>query len=658
MASLLKPAKGYALVSVMLMTFMASVVVVGSLKDSYIQERLVGNFAKKVHARLTAELGVTNAREVVEEIIKDAPYQTMEQFVESLANKKEQLSGSGKITDSSYAADYTIDGDIITIKTAGSQYEGKDTLTAVFKFVPGTKVALQSPFATGLTGCDGVALGGSGAADSYNSKNGAYGATYIDEFGVSQVNTGDSVTVRTVSEVGRITIKGGADIKGDVIATSSVIFGGSASISGDLSTNGFVDITSAASYIGGKIEAFQYVDIKNTIVGGGIQANGTVTLSETKVGGDVISGSDVDITGEYVNGGVYAEGDMYLRNMNVLFAASGLTYGAQTYGDYYQSGGTVKGGVRALGNVNMPNWGTIIDSDDLRYGGVGYSREYATYALPPYKTSPDLIGLDNQEPLEQIPFDDGVDSGSDDEVICDPLDIATHIESVNSAAENPPSLFVSGSGSGDIYELGALQAKFLRDANSGSRSEATTISSTSASFLNEYREVLMFNDVEIKGHLRVADNSDVVVFVKGNFSMGGQSSLTIPDGSTLTFIIKGTFDVGAGGQVYTPDTGLNDDGVPIFSIYSDFDGDGISISGGTENIYAAVYAPYTNVSITSSSDFLGSILGKTVSVTGSGAFHYDAYLGEAIVGPDPNKSVAGKFQFLGFQFLGYQDSGG
>jgi hypothetical protein len=180
---------------------MASVVVVGSLKDSYIQERLVGNFAKKVHARLTAELGVTNAREVVEEIIKDAPFQTMEQFVETLANKKEQLSGSGKISDSSYAADYTIDGDIITIKTAGSQYEGKDTLTAVFKFVPGTKVALQSPFATGLTGCDGVALGGSGAADSYNSKFGAYGDTYVDEFGVSQVNTGESVTVRTVQRL-------------------------------------------------------------------------------------------------------------------------------------------------------------------------------------------------------------------------------------------------------------------------------------------------------------------------------------------------------------------------------------------------------------------------------------------------------------------------
>ncbi|AIY64755.1 DUF7305 domain-containing protein [Pseudoalteromonas piratica] len=645
------PNKGFAILSVMLLVMMASVLVAGSLKDNFIQERLSGNFHKKMNSRHTAEMGVLSIREEVENMISANPYMELDDFVEAIAANPEMMSDTGLTDHSKYSSEIaSVSGDIFTFKTQGSQFEGRDTLSAVFKFVPGNLVTYPSPFATGLTGCDGVVLGGSGEADSYNSADGAYGGT----------NVGDAVTVSTVSDIGVITIKGGADIQGDVKATSNVIFGGSASISGNLSTNGYVDITSASSFIGGNISALDYVDIKNTIVGGTIQSNSYITLSQVVVGGDVISSpvvgsssdpSNVSITGETIYGGVFSKGNVFLNNTIIDFDTSDLSFGVQTYGNYIQTYGRVDGGVRVIGDVSLPKWGTTISGDNLLYAGTGSFIEHTNFGLGIYhETEANLLALfDVIEPLEEIPFDDGSGAG---DVQCDPLNIDSQMSDINDDYVSNGDLFVSGSGSGDVFVIGETSAEFTRDQNSTSQGSVASLESVKATFLSLERDVIMVDSVAVKGHIKIADNSDVVWFIKGDFEMGGQSTLTIPDGSSLMIIIQGSFTVGAGGEVYTPDVGLTDpDKLPVLSIFSDYVGDGIAIQGGSEDIYAAVYAPKTDVTVTSSADFMGAILGKTVSVTGSGAFHYDAYLGESVVGPDPNNSSEGKFQFLGFQYL-------
>ncbi len=642
---------GFALLSVMMLVMMASVLVMGSLKDNFIQERLTGNFHKKLNSRNTAELGVLNIREEVENMIKANPYMELDDFVEALAANTDMMSDTGLSDHSKYNSELTsVSGDVFTFKTQGSQFEGRDTLSAVFKFVPGNLVNYPSPFATGLTGCDGVVLGGSGEADSYNSKDGAYGGD----------NIGDAVTVSTVSDIGVITIKGGADIQGDVKATSNVIFGGSASISGNLSTNGFVDITSASSFIGGDVTALDYVDVKNTIIGGSIQSNSYITLSQVVVGGDVISSpvagspsdpSNIDITGETIYGGVYSKGNVFLNNAIIDYETSNLSFGVQTFGNFIQTYGRVDGGVRVVGDVSLPKWGTTISNDDLLYAGTGSFIEHTDFGLGDYHdTEENIIALfDEIEPLEEIPFDDG---GEDSEVQCDPLNIDSQMSDINQDYVSNGDLFVSGSGSGDVFVIGETSAEFSVDRNSTSQGSVASLESVRATFLSLERNVIMVDNVSVKGHIKIADNSHVVWFIKGDFEMGGQSTLTIPDGSSLMIIIQGTFEVGGGGEIYTPDVGLtNPDKLPVLSIFSDYVGDGIAIQGGTEDIYAAVYAPKTDVTVTSSADFMGAILGKTVSITGSGAFHYDTYLGESVVGPDPDVSSTGKFQFLGFQYL-------
>lgn len=645
------PNNGFAILSVMLLVMMASVLVAGSLKDNFIQERLAGNFHKKMNSRHTAELGVINIREEVENMINANPFMDLDDFIETVTANKEMLSNVGLVDSSKYSSELaSVSGDTFTFKTQGSQFEGRDTLSAVFKFVPGNIVSYPTPFATGLTGCDGVVLGGSGQADSYDSRSGAYGGD----------NVGDAVTVSTISDTGIISIKGGADIQGDVKATSNVVFGGSASISGNLSTNGYVDITSSASFIGGDVSALGYVDIKNSIVGGSIQSNSYITLSQVVVGGDVISSpvtgsatdpSDLSITGETVYGGVYSKGNVFLNNTIIDFETTSLSFGVQAYGNFIQSYGRVDGGVRVIGDVSLPKWGTTISNDDLVYAGTGSFVEHTDYGLGTYHDTEENISalFDNITPLEEIPFDDG--SGNSD-VQCDPLNIDSQMADINEEYVSNGDLFVSGSGSGDVFVIGETSAKFTRDQNSTSQGSLASLESVRAKFLSLDRDVIMVDNVSVKGHIRIAPNSNVVWFIKGDFEMGGQSTLTIPDGSSLMIIIQGSFTVGAGGEIYTPDVGLTEpDKLPVLSIFSDYVGDGVAIQGGTEDIYAAIYAPKTDVTVTSSADFMGAILGKTVSITGSGAFHYDAYLGESKVGPDPKDSSSGKFQFLGFQYL-------
>jgi hypothetical protein len=59
----------------------------------------------------------------------------------------------------------------------------------------------------------------------------------------------------------------------------------------------------------------------------------------------------------------------------------------------------------------------------------------------------------------------------------------------------------------------------------------------------------------------------------------------------------------------------------------------IYMTGGTANItsnndfYGVIYAPNTDVIIDGGSDLFGAVVGRTLTITGSGSAHYDESLG-------------------------------
>ena len=103
-----------------------------------------------------------------------------------------------------------------------------------------------------------------------------------------------------------------------------------------------------------------------------------------------------------------------------------------------------------------------------------------------------------------------------------------------------------------------------------------------------------FNNVTLTNSAQLKVNGPVVIRLTGTLNASGASS------------INNTTTIPANLRVLSSYTGSN----------------GISLSNGT-NTYMVVYAPRTNVSVSGTAPLFGAVVGKTLSVTNSGAVHFD-----------------------------------
>lgn len=638
-----KNQRGFTLVTVLILSMMAGVIVLNSLKDNVVQERLSGNFQKKMNARLISEKGVFDTYNALNQELNDPNNigLSLEELISKVSSEGtvgHKVGQATGISNMAYSVALNSANNELTLNSDGSRFKGEAQLEAKFEILAGTS-ASRSPFARGITGCEGVLVQGSGIIDSYNSNLG----DYDEALTASSRNKNDNVTVRTLRDSGEIKLAGNANIDGDVIATNSIVFGGSANVSGDVKSNGYLKLPNNST-IGGNAAAFKYYQQSSGSVGGNVHANGTVTLSQSAILGNVISRDSVSITGDAISGSVLALGDVALKQTII-------GTGVKTHSNYKQTGGTTKGGVRAKGNATLAQWGSLIENDDLRYGGQGdFTGETPSYYNAPYKMNspPSIV---NVPEVEFIPIDDGIlDRNDPNDITCDPLNIETEVLAVDENSADAKDLLISGSGAGDVYVLSQNSAEFTTNNGSGA-SASQNVNAVTSLFLDASSNILMYDNVTVKGHLKVKSGQNVTVYVKGNFEMSGASSLTIPNGSSLTLIIKGALNIGAGSQVYTPDKGLTAQGLPVFSIFSSYSGTGINLTGGTEEIYAAIYAPLTDIQISSAVGFKGSLLGKSVSVTGAGGVHYDEALGTAKSGNKGGAATPARLVFKGWQYL-------
>ncbi|MBH0055673.1 hypothetical protein I6F65_01760 [Pseudoalteromonas sp. SWXJZ94C] len=636
----MKNTSGFTLVTVLILTSMASIVVLSTLRDSVIQERLSGNFQKKLNARLMSEKGVFSSMEKLEAGMLADP--TIN--ISDLIAKNSQVSGTGSLESSLYNATIEVDsnGDVL-ISSEGTRFEGEDQMQAIFEFVAGGGGTTgASVFSRGITGCSGVAVTGSGLIDSYDSSLGDYNDTLDD----GSQNTSEQSFVSTVNDTGDIILNGSGTIEGDVLSSNNLSITQGADVTGNIHSNGNL-ILSGGVVVGGDASAYLSFSQSSGTVSGSISANQSISIQQTPVGGDVSSSGSISITGNTIQGTVSSY-DLIAFNQTII------RNGVYTSGNYEQTGGSVFGGVRVQGNVNLKQYGSTIDGKDLRYAGNGtFQDDTQEYAFSPYKVSSTEISIPTIEPVEKITPESENNRGL---TTCDPLDIATAIDDVSINTASPDLYINNNSSAGDLLELETSVANFLVDFGSTPDGD---INAQSATFLDSATQIFYFDDVTIKGRMQVKENYNAVMFVDGDFTMSGASSLTIPDNSSLTIIIKGKFKIGSGAQVYTPDNGITDEGRPVFSIYSSYTGSssGVEVSGGTRELYAVIYAPYTEVKITSGVGFKGSILGDVVTVNGAGGVHYDTALNEASFGGSSGSGgTASKLVFKGWRFTPVEES--
>ena len=219
--------KGFTLVIVLILLGISSVVVLSSLRENMVQERLSGNFQKKINSRLLAEKGVFEQAQAMQQKLNDDSSLDMIQMVADSG----VITGTGEVSDSKFSSSVAINAaGEIEITSQGSRYDddAQSNLVARYGFVPASPGSL---FTNALVGCVGLNLRGSGVIDSYDSDLGTYDETNTSEGDVATIDEDADVSV------------GGDSIRGDIKATGIVYLQSDGIILGDIHSNGGVEIS-------------------------------------------------------------------------------------------------------------------------------------------------------------------------------------------------------------------------------------------------------------------------------------------------------------------------------------------------------------------------------------------------------------------------------
>lgn len=298
--------QGFTLLSVMILTTMTSIIVLSSLRDNFIQERLTGNYQKKMNARLVSEKGIFDTHKRVLAELASNPVTTLEQLINDTLGENNYITGRAQTDDMSYATRLGVNSNgLLELSSDGKRFEGANNTVALFRLRKG---GAASTFGSAIIGCEGVGLGASGRIDSYNSDEGDYDAS------TASANSG----VTTIHHDSDINLTGAADVWGSIAATGSINLGGSAKIYGDAHANHNIVIDAGPGSpdlpegfdsditVGGDVLAIGNVELMQNQVGGVIRTMGDLYLgsgSSTKVRNQDNNGLDVMYRGELTHRG-------------------------------------------------------------------------------------------------------------------------------------------------------------------------------------------------------------------------------------------------------------------------------------------------------------------------------------------------------------------
>lgn len=204
--------RGYVLITVLVLTFVASMVVFASIRENQLQERMGGNQQKMINARLAAEKGIADTLALIKTRL--AAGDDVPAIV--IASNREVV-GSYTISQTSYSQPR------LTFISQGIYQDATASLKASLNLVIG-----KYPFNGGVVSCEQLTLQGSGKIDSYNPLHGGYdsGSNAQNNSKVMVINSGANENV----------LNGHAPIGGDVQVNGSLKLTGSSAVSGHVTT--------------------------------------------------------------------------------------------------------------------------------------------------------------------------------------------------------------------------------------------------------------------------------------------------------------------------------------------------------------------------------------------------------------------------------------
>ena len=210
-------------------------------------------------------------------------------------------------------------------------------------------------------------------------------------------------------------------------------------------------------------------------------------------------------------------------------------------------------------------------------------------------------------------------------------DVATNAGTVSGAAN------ITGVERTDFYQepipIGAPSWP-SSNASVTSVDETTTITANSTKGSAASRYIL--DGISLSGSktLTIAGNPDgsqtyVEIYVTGDISVSGTGQIVIQPGVTATIYFAGNVDISGNGV-------LNSNNQPgdflLYGIQPPTSSSEHVSFGGNSQITASIYAPGHDVTVNgggTNGHVYGSIIGKTVTMTGVSNLHYDERLGSA-----------------------------
>ena len=560
-----KTQQGISLLFVLMLTTMASLVVFTVLQNSVSQERMSGNFQKKLNAEMLADKAVFESFHQLNAFVKDpANAQVTDETLAAVAEVATATVAGGRTYQAS-AAQVTPQG--FSVKADGTRYEDSAALRQVtFKRIQASGASIF-PFAHAVTGCNAVDLTASGGISSYDSSNPQAADT--------------NVVVRTVTDGGSVTLVGDAPITGDVLSTGNITLTGSSVIKGKLHANGNILLNNASAVIKKQVWAVGTIDINNTVViEGEVKANSHIRLKNVAT----------------LQGGLRTQGSLTLTN-----------------------NAKVNGPVEVYGNVQL----------------AGYSSSILQPALLRYRGTVNPAGLGQQQAdlsftaVPLLPIDNDDEASDSFNPLCDPLRINEEVATIEHAA-NLPLLTVRQSWDRKIYTLTAAEGK-----HTDILGLPVSLTPQNSAFMKKHQSMYFVSGVNGGNEGKLIIQGHVTLFIDGDMTFGGDSALQINSGSSLTVITTGRIEFTGGSKVINDQQPAGEpqgivDGRPVIAIYSSYSGkDGIKLNGGIKSIYAAIYAPRTDIKMDSLAGvFSGSAVGKTVNIGGAGKIRYDQALGK------------------------------
>ncbi|GAB3232708.1 DUF7305 domain-containing protein [Pseudaeromonas pectinilytica] len=570
--------RGYVLVSVLVLSLVASMVVFVSIRENQLQERMSGNQQKMINARLAAERGIAAALD----------YITTQMASGSDINAIATGSGLSALrgTPDNYRLSnvvYVNADKRLSLLSTGHDLNNDATAQLVGRF---ELVSNGSARAKGVIGCEDLKVNGGGFIDSYDSSKGGYnlnsnhgsnafvalvngpsinlqGEPTQTPTGLSLIN-GDFITYN-----GELHTKGsGSIVSGNVTANGGVILNGGTSVGGNIIANGDTKLNGKSS-VGGNVHA-----------AGGFIVNGGANRDESSSVGGNVSAESVTLNGNAsINGNVISSGELVTNGNTDSIVINGSASAASA---------NLKGTILGSLSVGAGSYET-----DNRNGTVLGNVDFNATSRP-MNTEPSIPG---------------------------PGVLAEYCKQI--LAENTWLKQQLGTlPAGNNGELTNSAFSNMNDANNKtySKLDLTGDNNTDRRVIDVTQNTTLYVTGEIK-----MTNLTIKVSQGKNLTIK-----QVTNGQGRVVDMNDVAIVSADGA---PLGTANNGGVPPFSLYSDNKGQvNIRAENGTANspMFAAIYAPLAEIYVKQGAGELsGSILGKIIDIQNPKGFHYDEALGNA-----------------------------